>query len=58
MASVTLVDMTALSLLLGDFHLVVGRRIRRVNRYPLKACWSTVLTGIEQLCLYFQNLPQ
>ena len=36
--------MTFPSLLLGDFHLVVGRRIRRINRSPLKAFWRTILT--------------
>ena len=43
MAGVTQVEMIVPSLLLGDFHLMVGRRIRRVNRCPLKAFGPTVL---------------
>ena len=55
MASVTWVEMTAPSLLLGGLDLVVGRDIRQVNRYSLKACWSTVLT-VTNYFLYSQKL--
>ena len=55
MASVTWVEMTAPSLLLGGLYLVVGRDIRQVNRYPLKARWSTVLTETNYV-LYSQKL--
>lgn len=42
--------MTVLSLLLDDFHIMVGKRIRRVKRCPLKAFKATVLTEDNEAC--------
>ena len=49
--------MTVPSLLLGDFHLVVGRRIRQINRSSFKAFWPTVLTNATPMFLLLEASP-